>query len=331
MLPSEPFSSRRAAANAAHANGAAPGTPSPAPPDNHANNPAPNEPTTPVAAAGAADITGAAAAAAAATGTDAAPAAPETTDIGALTVTDAAGTAAAAAARAGESLPTANTGAEPTATSPRPPPARTGVADAAGTPPSEPDSAPPDRPPEPPTGTTGTTGAAEPRPDSAPALSAEDEERPRDEVTAGESAPSGTEDGADAGELTPPRAPVRDPRPEPTDEASEDPDDEEPVDPSEPCRSANATGIDTTAAPTPRATANAPTRPTYRAHTDPDGSGITRRNSIGRTSRRPPWSSTRSTDDDKSADMSPSRAFEGVSPRQSRMRRDANRNRARSK
>jgi hypothetical protein len=48
------------------------------------------------------------------------------------------------------------------------------------------------------------------------------------------------------------------------DDSDDDPDedDDDPVDPSEPCRSANATGIDTTAAPTPRATANAPTRPT---------------------------------------------------------------------
>jgi hypothetical protein len=109
------------------------------------------------------------------------------------------------------------------------------------------------------------------------------------------------EDGADgdADELTPPRAPVRDPRPEPAGEPSEDPDDEDPVDPSEPCRSAKATGIDTTAAPTPRATANAPTRPTYRAYIDPDASGLTRRNSIGRTSRRGPRPDTRPTDDDE--------------------------------
>ena len=39
----------------------------------------------------------------------------------------------------------------------------------------------------------------------------------------------------------------------------------DPVDPAEPVVSANATGIATTAEPTPNATANAPTRPTYRA------------------------------------------------------------------
>jgi hypothetical protein len=107
------------------------------------------------------------------------------------------------------------------------------------------------------------------------------------------------EDGADgdADELTPPRAPVRDPRPEPAGELSED--DEDPVDPSEPCRSANATGIDTTAAPTPRATAHAPTRPTYRAHPEPDTPPPVRPTSISRTDsppRRPPR--RRLTEDD---------------------------------
>ncbi len=38
---------------------------------------------------------------------------------------------------------------------------------------------------------------------------------------------------------------------------------EDPADPAEPCRSANATGVDASAAPTPSATARAPTRPTY--------------------------------------------------------------------
>jgi hypothetical protein len=38
----------------------------------------------------------------------------------------------------------------------------------------------------------------------------------------------------------------------------------DPVDPAEPVVSANATGIDPIAEPTPNATANAPTRPTYR-------------------------------------------------------------------
>ena len=39
----------------------------------------------------------------------------------------------------------------------------------------------------------------------------------------------------------------------------------EPAAPGEPTSSANATGIAATAEPTPNATANAPTRPTYRA------------------------------------------------------------------
>lgn len=45
---------------------------------------------------------------------------------------------------------------------------------------------------------------------------------------------------------------------------SDESDDEsdEPVEPPEPVVSANATGTDATAAPTPKATANAPTRPT---------------------------------------------------------------------
>jgi hypothetical protein len=39
----------------------------------------------------------------------------------------------------------------------------------------------------------------------------------------------------------------------------------DPVEPAEPVVSADATGTDATAEPTPNATANAPTRPTYRA------------------------------------------------------------------
>ena len=42
-------------------------------------------------------------------------------------------------------------------------------------------------------------------------------------------------------------------------------DDSEPVDPAEPVVSANANGIAASPDPTPRATANAPTRPTYLA------------------------------------------------------------------
>ena len=42
-------------------------------------------------------------------------------------------------------------------------------------------------------------------------------------------------------------------------------DESAPVDPAEPVVSAAANGIDAIADPTPRATASAPTRPTYRA------------------------------------------------------------------
>jgi len=49
----------------------------------------------------------------------------------------------------------------------------------------------------------------------------------------------------------------------PVEDNEEDPDDDEPVEPFEPVVSANATAdIDAIAAPTPRATASAPTRPT---------------------------------------------------------------------
>ncbi|MFM9032701.1 MAG: hypothetical protein ACKOQ4_00125 [Mycobacterium sp.] len=52
--------------------------------------------------------------------------------------------------------------------------------------------------------------------------------------------------------------------PEPADD-SDDAVESEPVDPPDPVVSANAAGIAATAEPTPRATAKAPTRPTYRA------------------------------------------------------------------
>jgi len=61
--------------------------------------------------------------------------------------------------------------------------------------------------------------------------------------------------------------PARPVRAAPRDGADDDADEaddasDEPVEPPEPVVSANATGTDATAAPTPRATANAPTRPT---------------------------------------------------------------------
>ena len=51
----------------------------------------------------------------------------------------------------------------------------------------------------------------------------------------------------------------------------------EPVDPTEPDVSANANGTDAIAEPTPRATANAPTRPTYREYPEAAGWVTTRR------------------------------------------------------
>lgn len=72
----------------------------------------------------------------------------------------------------------------------------------------------------------------------------------------------------------------------------EDVDDDEsvpdPVEPPDPVRSANANGIATTAEPTPRATANAPTRPTNRAgDTTPGSEAAARGNSIPRKHRLP--------------------------------------------
>jgi hypothetical protein len=57
-------------------------------------------------------------------------------------------------------------------------------------------------------------------------------------------------------------------------DAAPDPDSAalEPVDPAEPVVSAAANGIAATAEPTPRATARAPTRPTYRAKPAAEGS-----------------------------------------------------------
>jgi len=58
------------------------------------------------------------------------------------------------------------------------------------------------------------------------------------------------------------------------------------LDPAEPVVSANAIGIDATADPTPNATANAPTRPTYREQLGDNASGAEsarRASSITRT------------------------------------------------
>jgi len=71
-------------------------------------------------------------------------------------------------------------------------------------------------------------------------------------------------------------------------EDDDDPSVPDPVEPPEPVRSAKASGIATAAEPTPRATANAPTRPTNRAEDHIPGSGtVVRRHSIPRRCRRP--------------------------------------------
>jgi len=77
-------------------------------------------------------------------------------------------------------------------------------------------------------------------------------------------------------------------------EAEDASDELDPVDPGDPLGSANAIGIATTAEPTPRATASAPTRPTYRAGSlCAGGFKPIRRSSMGCTAvtarrRRPP-------------------------------------------
>jgi hypothetical protein len=114
-------------------------------------------------------------------------------------------------------------------------------------------------------------------------LSPEREPRTRDSATPAPRAPAPRAPGAAAGESLsswePAAAPLREPAPSapsaapprpdrapragadvdaPADDASEP----DPLDPAEPVVSANATGTDATADPTPNATANAPTRPT---------------------------------------------------------------------
>ena len=254
----EPPSSRRVAASAVHANGAAAGAPSPAAPVSHDNNPEPRSPTVP-AAAGDAVIAGAAAAAAAAGA--AAPA--ETTD-----TADTAAAGAATAAAAGDSFLIVSAGVEATGASTRALLGVTGslggVTTAAGLSLPAGTALSPRWRPEDGAGESGAAALG-----AAPTASVEP---PRDDVTAtdvsGTSVTAGTSAGvetdSDAVEFAPPRAPVCDPRAGPAvDDVSEESDGEDvPVEPSEPCRSAYAIGIDATAAPTPNATANAPTRPT---------------------------------------------------------------------
>jgi hypothetical protein len=93
---------------------------------------------------------------------------------------------------------------------------------------------------------------------SEPATVPPDPRRPVGEALEESSAESTTED--------PPRPARAAPREGAddfgADDESDDDESDEPVEPPEPVVSANATGIDATAAPTPKATANAPTRPT---------------------------------------------------------------------
>ena len=95
---------------------------------------------------------------------------------------------------------------------------------------------------------------------SEPAEVPPDPRRPAVEAPAASPEESPTE--------SPTEDPARPARPAPREGAADfgadDAEDEsdEPVEPPEPVVSANATGTDATAAPTPKATANAPTRPT---------------------------------------------------------------------
>ena len=82
-------------------------------------------------------------------------------------------------------------------------------------------------------------------PDAAPPDAAPPDDAPRPTR-------AGTRDGAFVDSEAP--------DPEPAASAELDP-----AEPADPVVSANATGTDATAEPTPRATANAPTRPTYAA------------------------------------------------------------------
>jgi hypothetical protein len=255
-----PPNSRRDAAATVHANGAADGL-SPEPPEaNHANR-FELTPRTPLVAAAArgAVITGADAAAGAAT----AAGATTTATSGAATESSTTGGA--------ESLPPTGATTEPRdgtdTTAPRltpTPPGATTAPDrrSCALPAGDPGLTPPPRLPE----------------SAVPGASLSDEPLPADAVPddAPRPARAGPRDGAfvdsDAAD------------PEPAESAELDPDD-----PPDPVVSANATGTDATAEPTPRATANAPTRPTNGAKLDdPTSVAITARRpySIART--RPP-------------------------------------------
>lgn len=249
LLP--PPSSRRVNATAVHANGAAPG-PSVPPPPSHASSELDTPDTAPrdcdAVRTGADDDAVAAAAGAAATPTDAAER------------TERAGAGADESDTSGASTDTS--GAEPASTE------------------------------ESTTGELSTSGAAcarsrldvfvELRASPASAVP-----RPRDAAGASATSPDSAvpREPPAAGAAEPLRAAGREPRvaadfdAEPCDDESADA-----VEPPDPVVSAAATGSDATAAPTPRATARAPTRPTYRAEPDAAACCAFRDlNSIGRT------------------------------------------------
>jgi hypothetical protein len=244
-------------AAAVHINDAAPGT-SPSPPaPNHDNKPELNPDTAP--RAGTAVITGAedtaedTAGAAATTGPPTRPPPPTSTDDAADDWDEINAEPLAAEDDAGEDVADDGAGASAAAIG----------ADAPGLTPADdpplrratlsgrPDTGGATCPPRPPRAPT--------RPDDTPADSAPDSApgsaiSPRSEVGSGEEPRDPDPERTD-----PERAPLR------GIESDDAPESEVPVDPADPVVSANATGTGTTAAPTPRATANAPTRPTYRA------------------------------------------------------------------
>ena len=270
LTAAAPFTpdSRRLTANAAHANGAAPGTPPSEPAPNHDNNTDPNPDTPPEAAA--------AFGAAVNTGTDAAGAT-------AITRTD----PPTPRVRAGADA------ADAAGATARPTPAAAGSATtgAAGVVLDGGEDVP-----------VAAEGAAAGDAERAPRCGAATEVSPPSAVMSVEPCPTRDVD-ADAGAealgegavLGPPRVPEG---VEPAAVAVRVPPrvvgpDElfalEPDDPAEPVVSANATaGMAATAAPTPNATANAPTRPTNRDDPDPITPGTPRPgSSIPRTRPAP--------------------------------------------
>lgn len=258
FTPPEPPrpASRRVNAAAVHINAAAPGTSSSPPTPSHDSKFALNPDTAP--RGDATDITGALAAAAGGAATTTVAASPDETG-------DEPDCPDTPIAPAGATAVTAGTGADATpepADPPVPPP--TALSPSAGTEGlirsacPRPDRTPPADCPTDPSAPSATTGTS----DTATG--------PRDSESA--STPPETAD-AGASEALPPRAPrvgLVCARGVLAEVEFGDPDDAplspELLDPPDPVVSANATaGMAATAAPTPNATANAPTLPTYRA------------------------------------------------------------------